>query len=125
MNHRNLAKIHSALGDTHTALKHNLTSIELESNLRHPNTTAYRRAAVQIIATGGDRGEAQRLIDAARHIEGKVTTLPTSERTHEIINKIQQQQKDRLKLIELEKEKERRKQEESTNEWKKILAGYI
>jgi len=53
MNHRNLARIYEAMGDSRTSLQHNLVSINLEKN--KPNTSAYRAAAVQIVAQGGNK----------------------------------------------------------------------
>jgi tetratricopeptide (TPR) repeat protein len=94
-NHRNLAMLKDALGDNQSALEHNMRSIALESDMlrtrgqAHPNTQAFRRAAVQIVAKGtGNYEEAHQLMDAARKIERKVYQLPTSSRTYEIISKI-------------------------------------
>jgi tetratricopeptide (TPR) repeat protein len=125
MNYRNLAKLEAAMGDTHAALEHNLKSIELEDPARgyKPNTSAYRAAAVQIIARGGSRAEALSLMTAARQIEGKKTELSTTERTYEIINKIKQQQGDRFRLMEQKKEEARQQSMASTEEWRKLLAG--
>jgi predicted Zn-dependent protease len=53
MNHRNVAKLYSVLGDTKQALEHNITAINLEKNLNKPHTSPYRAAAVQIISNGG------------------------------------------------------------------------
>lgn len=79
------------LGDTRTAVVHNMASINLEGN---PNfsekldSTAYRAAAVQVIAKGGDANEAQALMDAARKIEGAKVSVSTTVRTNEIIYKV-------------------------------------
>jgi tetratricopeptide (TPR) repeat protein len=117
MNHRNLAKLHSALGDTRTALQHNLTAIRLDDPLADVKTksSAYRLAAVQIIAKGGgEHVDAIKLMDSARVMEGKTFQLSTTVRTNEIISKIRQRkqatienaEKHRLEaLAELEKKK--------------------
>ena len=93
VNHRNCARIQSLMGDTRGALKHNLESVAIDSRNAlqgggKPNSLAYRAAAVQIIALGGDRNEAHRLMDAARSIEGKKHFLGTTERTNEILSMI-------------------------------------
>lgn len=112
MNHRNLAKIHAALGDAHSALEHNLMSVRLENprTKAHPNTSAYRAAAVQIIAKGGAREEAFALMDAARHLEHKRADLSTSVQTHEIIHMIKRRYGHTLAQIEKEKQEEIEKQ---------------
>jgi len=84
MNHRNLAKLHNATGDAYSSLMHNLEAITLEKRFQSdvkPDTSIYRSAAVQIIAKGGSRDEAHRLMDEARAIEHKKVDLPTSNRT--------------------------------------------
>ena len=108
MNHRNLAKIHAALGDAKSALEHNLTSVRLENPRveAHPNTTAFRSAAVQIIAKGGRRDEAFALMDSARHLEKKKVDLPTSVQTYEIIHKIKKRYGMSLAQIEKERQEE-------------------
>ncbi len=87
MTHRNLAKLNNTLGDVHTALKHNMKSIQLE--LKKPNATkdtkAFRAAAVQLISTGGSREEAHKLMDCARALEKKRFVLPTTERTNQVL----------------------------------------
>lgn len=126
MNHRNIAKLHSALGDTHSALQHNLQSIQLEDPHKgfKPNTSAYRAAAVQIIATQrGTKEDAVALIDAARRYEGKKFELSTTERTFELIDRIKQQQGDRFKDLERKKQEENAKLQASAASWKKILDG--
>lgn len=124
MNHRNIAKLHSALGDTHAALEHNMQSIQLEDPHKgvKPHTSAYRAAAVQIIATQrGTREEAIALIDAARRLEGKKLELSTTERTYEIIDRIKQQQGDRFKDIERRRNEETAKKQASADAWKQML----
>lgn len=124
MNHRNIAKLHSALGDTHAALEHNLQSIQLEDPHKgvKPNTSAYRAAAVQIIATQrGTREEAVSLIDAARKFEGKQLELPTTEKTYELIDRIKLQQGDRFRDMERRRNEENAKRQLSTDSWKQIL----
>jgi tetratricopeptide (TPR) repeat protein len=108
MNHRNLAKIHAALGDARSALEHNLMSVQLENPRvqEKPNTSAFRAAAVQIIAKGGRREEAFALMDAARHLERKKTELATSVQTQEIIQKIKKRHGNTLAQIEKEKQEE-------------------
>lgn len=96
--HRNFAKIRDAMGNTEEALKHNLRSLSIEqSKSIKNNPKALRSAAVQIISTGlpPDAGmgndrlhAASRLMDAARAIEGKRISLPTTTRTYEIISNI-------------------------------------
>lgn len=112
MNHRNLAKIHAALGDARSALDHNLMSVQLENprTQAHPNTSAFRAAAVQIIAKGGRREEAFALMDAARHLERKKADLSTSIQTQEIIQKIKRRYGNTLAQIEKEKQEELNKQ---------------
>ncbi|KAJ1441183.1 hypothetical protein B484DRAFT_390774 [Ochromonadaceae sp. CCMP2298] len=90
MNHRNIAKLHAALGDSRTALKHNLISVQLENPraVAKPNTSAFRAAAVQLIAKGGSRDEAFKLMDAARFVENKHYDLPTSQLTRELVLRI-------------------------------------
>ncbi len=109
MNHRNIAKLHAALGDSRSSLEHNMTSLRLERPLLNsagnayinpqgnkPVTSAYRAAAVQIIAKGGNRDEAYRLMDAARTLEGRVFTLDTTQRTNEIIYKAMKRRGDQV-----------------------------
>lgn len=108
MNHRNLAKIHNALGNARASLEHNLMSVQLDNprNQANPNTTAFRAAAVQIIAKGGRRDEAFALMDAARQLEHKKFDLPTSVQTYEIIQKIKKRHGHTLAEIEKEKQAE-------------------
>ena len=128
MSHRNFARITSRLGDTHTALKHNLTAIALEqkhnggaaaaaiapaagkgagaSGVGTTHTNAYRQAAVQIIATGGDKALAHRLMDAARAAEGQRCQLPTSQGTAEVTLKMLSRRGDAEAELEREKAKE-------------------
>lgn len=108
MNHRNLAKLHAAMGDARSALEHNLTSVSLENPRlqANPNTSAFRAAAVQLIAKGGKREEAYALMDAARHLEKKKIDLPTSVQTNEIIYKIRKRYGQSLEAIEKEKQEE-------------------
>lgn len=112
MNHRNLAKIHAALGDARSALEHNLISVNLENPRlqANPNTSAFRAAAVQIIAKGGRREEAFALMDAARQLEHKKAELSTSIQTHEIIQKIKKRHGHTLAQIEKEKQEELNRQ---------------
>jgi len=83
----NIHSISYSLLQVHSALKHNMTSIR--SELRLPNerkeTKSYRKAAVQIISTGGDRNEAYKLMDCARALENKKFVLPTTERTNQVL----------------------------------------
>jgi len=92
MNHRNLAKLHGALGDARSALQHNMMSVQLENPraVAKPNTSAFRQAAVQLIAKGGteNREEAYRLMSAARSVEKKHIDLPSSTLTYELISRI-------------------------------------
>lgn len=122
MNHRNLAKLHSAMGDTYTALQHNMTSIDIEEHRLQPNTSAYRSAAVQIIARGGAREDALALMTAARSIENKHLEMPTSERTYEIIHKIKQRQAHQLEQAEKEKKLAEEKRQAAEKEWQKVVA---
>ena len=87
MAHRNFAAISNQTGDVHTALKHNMRSIHLEKHLplHSKDSNAYRRAAVQIISTGGDKSRAMALMDTARAIERKRVQLPTTERTNQLL----------------------------------------
>lgn len=124
MNHRNIARIQAAMGDTHAALQHNLQSIALEDPLRvKPNTSAYRAAAVQIIAKQGSRDQAVALLDAARRIEGKTLELSTTERTYELIDRIKQSQGDRFKHLAKAKEEENAKKMASKQSWQTLLDG--
>lgn len=112
MNHRNLAKIHAALGDARSSLEHNLASIRLDNPHAQdkPVTSAFRSAAVQIIAKGGRREEAYALMDQARMLEKKHIDLPTSTQTYEIIQKIKRRHGHSLAEIEKEKQAEQQKQ---------------
>jgi Tfp pilus assembly protein PilF len=89
MAHRNIAALNNQLGDCHSALAHNMTSIRLEAkkvgNPHARDSKAYRRAAVQMISTGGNREEAMALMDTARAIEKKRAVLPTSEKTAQVL----------------------------------------
>lgn len=121
-NHRNLARLYSSMGDTYTALQHNMTSIELEDHrLVKPNTSAYRAAAVQIIARSGTRESALALMSAARAIENKHIELPTSERTYEIIHKIKQRQAHQLEQAEREKHAAEERRRAAEQEWQKVV----
>ncbi len=118
MNHRNIAKLHAALGDSRSSLEHNLTSIYLENPASllpsigsagpKPVTSAYRAAAVQIIAKGGSRQEAFKLMDIARTLENRTFQLDTTQRTNEIIYNAMKRRGDQVGAIE----KERRDAEE-------------
>lgn len=122
MAHRNLARIYSTLGDNHTAFKHNLTSIQLEDpRTMKPNTSAYRAAAVQIIARGGDRQEAIAYMTAARNIENKHIDLPTSQRTNELLFKIRRKQAYQMELLEKERQEKEARRKASEEEWKKMI----
>lgn len=111
MNHRNIAKLHSALGDTRSALKHNMTSIYLENpgyeRPRQPVVTS--AAAVQIIASGGNRSEAFKLMDIARTLENKTVTLDTTQRTNEIIYKAMKRMGNQAAILEQQKKEEEAK----------------
>jgi len=79
------------IGDTRKAVSHNMESIHLEGSAnfnKNLDSSAYRSAAVQVIAKGGDVNEAQALMDAARKIEGAKVTVATTVRTNEIIYKV-------------------------------------
>ena len=93
MNHRNLAKIYDARGDTESALKHNKIALSLEEklNVLHPNVRCYRNTAVQIIERGGDHNLAHELMDKVRRIEGKRYHCPTTDRSNELLIKINKQ----------------------------------
>jgi Flp pilus assembly protein TadD len=112
MNHRNLARIHAALGDARSSLEHNMTAIQLENPRTHPhpNTTAFRAAAVQIIAKGGRREEAFALMDTARQLEHKTADLATSVQTRELIARIKKRYGNSLADIEKEKQEQLNKQ---------------
>ncbi len=89
MAHRNIAMLNNQLGDVHSALKHNIDSIKIESKRESDphrrDSRAYRRAATQLISTGGKREEAHALMDTARAIERKRAVLPTSQKTAEVL----------------------------------------
>lgn len=122
MNHRNLAKLHSILGDTHSALEHNLQSIQLEDPSKvTPNTSAYRAAAVQIISKGGNHEEALSFMKAARMYEKKKFHLSTTQRTNEILEKVEKQQRDILLRKEMEMKQEEERKKQSMGDWQKIL----
>ena len=127
-NHRNIAKLESILGDNHTSLKHNLFSIEAEENKHQsnpsfvPNTSAYRAAAVQIISKGGDHQEALDLMNKARVYEQKKFVLSTSQRTHEIIRKLQARQMEEFQKVQAQKRAEEEKKKKATEEWEKMLS---
>jgi tetratricopeptide (TPR) repeat protein len=127
MNHRNIARLEATLGDSHTSLKHNMTSIELEEAQRKfnphftPNTSAYRAAAVQIISKGGKTQEALELMNKARKYEGKSFQLTTSQRTHEIINKLKARQSEEFRQVEEKKRLEEEKKQKSKEEWESML----
>mmetsp|Transcript_8148 Transcript_8148/g.11449 ORF Transcript_8148/g.11449 Transcript_8148/m.11449 type:complete len:236 (+) Transcript_8148:311-1018(+) len=121
MNHRNIAKLQYVLGDTRTAVLHNMESIHLEGNSNFNgklDSTAYRSAAVQVIAKGGDVNEAQSLMDAARKIEGAKVSVATTLRTNEIIYKVMKKKEDGLAQMEImQREAEAKKaQEEAEND---------
>lgn len=114
--HRNFAKIRDAMGNTEEALQHNLRSLSIEqANSTKSNPKALRSAAVQIISTGvppdsaagmGDDRitAASRLMDAARAIEGKRVSLPTTTRTYEIIANILKRKGNPLDALKKEEE---------------------
>ena len=113
--HRNFAKIRDAMGNTEEALQHNLRSLSIEqANSIRSNPKALRSAAVQIISTGvpvdsADMGSdrikaASRLMDAARAIEGKRISLPTTTRTYEIIANINKRRGSALDALKKEEE---------------------
>lgn len=112
--HRNFAKIRDAMGNTEEALMHNLTSLSIEQvHGVKSNPKALRSAAVQIISNGvppdSDLGggrikAASRLMDAARKIEGKRVSLPTSTRTYEIISNILKRKGNPLETLKKEQE---------------------
>lgn len=112
--HRNFAKIRDAMGNTEEALQHNMTSLTIEQvNGARSNPKTLRTAAVQIISNGvpadsdlpGDRIKAaSRLMDAARAIEGKKISLPTSTRTYEIISNILKRRGNSLEALKKEEE---------------------
>jgi len=110
MTHRNYATITNRLGDTHTALKHNLEVISLEKAGAGQGdkiqTKAYRQAAVQIIATGGDKALAYRLMDTARAHEGQKCQLSTSAGTAEVIMKMMSRRGDIEAQLERERQEE-------------------
>jgi len=115
MTHRNYATITNRLGDTHTALKHNLEAIALEKagatgqgdkDKDKIQTKAYRQAAVQIIASGGDKALAHRLMDAARAHEGQKCQLSTSAGTAEVIMKMMSRRGDIEAQLERERQEE-------------------
>lgn len=103
MNLRNMAKLTELLGDTAGALEHNLQALQLERHSRapQPNTAAYRAAAVQSIVRGGatSQREASALMDAARALEGRKVTLPTTQRTYEIVAQIYRRKGDQAALL--------------------------
>ncbi|RYG67317.1 hypothetical protein EON64_07710 [archaeon] len=123
MNHRNLARLHSTLGDTYTALQHNFASIDIEDpgHCNVINTSAYRNAAVQLVARGGSRRDALALMAAARTLEHKHITLDTTERSQEIVQKIKQRQKHQLEVAERERREAEEQRRRSEEEWKKII----
>lgn len=111
MNLRNLAKIQSHTGNTRSALKNNLDSIQLERagySDGHINTQAFRNAAIQSFSRGM-REQSLQLIQEARLLEGKHYKSDTTIRTEEIISKIMQRKGNAVAQIEKEqKEKEER-----------------
>ena len=111
MTHRNVAMIHSILGDTHTALKHNLISIQMETADKGatPHTRSFRQAAVQMIALGKGKETAHRLMDAARKIEGQKCVLHTTQGTNEMMALMFARRGDASAALEKEKEKEKEK----------------
>jgi hypothetical protein len=97
-------------------------SIELEDpQLVTPNTSAYRAAAVQIIAKGGSHDEALNLMRAARIHEKKLFALSTTQRTNEILDKVRRQQEHVLRERERERQIEQDRKLEARNAWRKIL----
>ena len=133
-NHRNLAKLHAALGDARSALDHNMTAVQLEGGLsaaqadrsgkiqgKTAKTSSYRAAAVQIIAKGGRREEAFGLMDAARRMENQRLGLPTSQRTYEIIASMKRRYGSRLG----EQERRRQEEEEKKRQYEAETAAYI
>ena len=116
--HRNFAKIRDAMGNTEEALQHNLTSLSIEqSNSMKNNPKALRSAAVQIISSGlppdANMGNdslkaASRLMDAARAIEGKRVSLPTTTRTYEIIANILKRKGNPMELLNKEEDEKKR-----------------
>lgn len=132
MNHRNLAKLRDAVGDNRSALEHNLRSISLEKDMLRtrggaaPNTNAIRQAAVQMVTKGtGDFDEAIAFMNAARKIERKTFSLPTSSRTYEIISKVNALKGNKEAEMEKEKIAEAEKQK-SLNDMKQgIMPGML
>lgn len=131
-NHRNIAKLQSALGDGRAALHHNMKSIAIEHSRNgdswqqhhqhaKPNTSAHRAAAVQIIAQGGSREDAFKLMDTARTLENKRIDLLTSTRTYEIIADIKRRYGGKL----FEQEKKRQEEEERRKAYEAEAQAYL
>jgi tetratricopeptide (TPR) repeat protein len=120
VNHRNFAKVREALGDTRTALKHNLASIALEAKFnKYPSdTTSHRLAAVQNITLGGDLKYSLELMTAARQKEGKEFDsfeFVSRRRTEELIQQISHRKGSPMEVLEkmLAEQQDRRSLEEA------------
>lgn len=114
LNHRNLAKLYNALGDSHLAYQHNIESIQLEnagisgsggdeSSIKD-KANAYRAAAIQVIAKGGQRETALSLVSNARNLEGKKFLCSTTDRTNAIMFKVMQRKNAAMEIKKKEEE---------------------
>lgn len=126
-NHRNIARIQAALGDSDSALEHNLKAIAIQeydatrSNKHIDNTTAYRKAAVQMVSKGVKREDAIALMNKARELENKHVTLVTTERTNEILKKIRKQQERHLHELEQARLKAEQERRQSYGYWQSVV----
>ena len=95
MIHRNIAKLRCVMGNSIQAVKHNRIAIRLGPGMQcvseKGDCQAYRRLAVQLVATGQRvSGHAHEHYDAYRALAGKRNVLTFSERTREILQKTRQ-----------------------------------
>jgi tetratricopeptide (TPR) repeat protein len=126
-NHRNIARIQATLGDNDSSLEHNLKAIAIQEhdaaryNKPIQNTTAYRKAAVQMVSKGVKRDDAIALMHKARELENKHVTLVTTERTNEILKKIQKQQERHLHELEQARLKAEQERRMSYGSWQSVV----
>ena len=95
MIHRNIAKLRYVMGNSIEAVKHNRIAVRLGPGIHgiadKGDTQAYRRLAVQLVATGQRiSGHAHQHYDAYRALSGKSNVLALSDRTREILQKTRQ-----------------------------------
>ena len=120
--HRNLAKIYDRITRRARHVAHDQAiALEEAEVYSRKHTSAYRAAAVQIVAKGGDYAEAHKLMDAARRHEGKHTVMETTQKTYEIIGQIMKRRGNKMDEIREEERKMAEKEQMLAN----IKAGIM